>query len=1205
MRQPSVTKLVIIDLGEGNFEQGFPVVNIEIGNEGERPTVRTQGELLPSPNIQKYYDKWRSAYRSLVGTYRLGGKAGQTKNVSLDEIKETANSLEEELNSWLNSESFRPIKETLLDKSNEEDEVRVIIQTENVKIRGIPWQLWDFFNRRPKAEVALAKPTYQRPEKSHSRKSVRILAILGDRTEINSTELTGINVEKDKQLLENLPHAEIAFLVESQRQELYDSLWNKQGWDIISFSGHSRTEGKTGQIDINPTDSLNIADLKHALEKAIERGLHLAIFNSCDGLGLAWQLENLHIPQIIVMREPVPDKVAQEFLKYFLQAFSNNESFYLAVHEARKRLQEELENQFPNASWLPVICQNPAEIPLSWNQLCYRDNTVKDDNKGGILEPTRYHNIPINIVNKEKFVGREEYLLELDGRLKKDDASVAVICAIEGMGGIGKTELALQYAILNLQTYQGGICCLYARNQDVGLQIVQFVENNFPKLKRKIPEERDLKGKVDFCWSNWVDGNVLVILDDVQDYSKLESYLPKQSRFKVLTTTRLKSVELSHEPLILGVLTEEASLDFLRQWVGNERISQELDKAKTLCQWLGYLPLGLQLIGRYMKQRKSEKKLSLETMLHRLEKKGLKHSSLVRNEKDHTWILTAKRGVAAAFELSWEELTNEAQQLGCLLSLFALAPIPWILVEKVASEQDAEDLENERFELENLYLIQGEQTYQFHQLIREFFQGKLEELPNKDDMKRAFAAAMVEQARQIPDTPPRKMPKSLTDSIPHIEEVTQFEIQALNDDDIYWPFIGLARFYNGQGLYAQVEQWCEKGLSVGQARFGTEVSAQAQDTIAILWLLQAKVLRIKGEYEQAIKKYQQSLNNLSENQKGQKVRAFRGLGHAYRLFGEHDKSIQNYEASLTLARTIKDEKGEARAAYGVARIYRLQGDLKTAKSRYQEASNAFKPLELPADEAWALFGLAEVQRMMGNIEPSRKSYSESFVLFKDLKHKEGEAYAAWGVGEINRLGGESEAKKGNIDIANKHFEAAKENYNRSLEICQKISDRRSEAWALLGVAEVLRMEGKYQESVSQTEAVEKYQEALTKYEQTHDLVVGKECVETAHAILGIAATKRLLKLVGVEDDSTALEIEQAYVDALKIYKDHQMNYCIVYVLIDRALYALSQSDYEQFQSDLNQAEAICVEKGYAPEKSLIEKIRKEQDSGELHTLNFP
>ncbi|HEY9665167.1 MAG TPA: CHASE2 domain-containing protein, partial [Coleofasciculaceae cyanobacterium] len=114
-----------------------------------------------------------------------------------------------------------------------------------------------------------------------------------------------------------------------------------------------------------------------AVKKAVEKGLKIAIFNSCDGLGLAKNLEDLQIPQIVVMREPVPDRVSQEFLKYFLAAFSKGEPFYLSVREARERLQG-LEDQFPCATWLPIICQNLACLPPSWQDLCHRgDNLVQ------------------------------------------------------------------------------------------------------------------------------------------------------------------------------------------------------------------------------------------------------------------------------------------------------------------------------------------------------------------------------------------------------------------------------------------------------------------------------------------------------------------------------------------------------------------------------------------------------------------------------------------------------------------------------------------------------------------------------------------------------------------------------------------------------------------------------------------------------------
>ena len=189
-----------------------------------------------------------------------------------------------------------------------------------MQMQQIPWHLWDFFEHYQKAEVALSLTGNRKEKTASPRNQIRILTILG-----NST---GIDVEADKQVLENLLHSETVFLVEPSRQELHKFLWDEQGWDILCYSGHSfsQADGSTGAMLLNQTDSLSIKELKYSLTKAIERGLQLAIFNSCDGLGLARELADLHIPLQVVMREPVPDKVAQEFLKYFLTAFSSGKS---------------------------------------------------------------------------------------------------------------------------------------------------------------------------------------------------------------------------------------------------------------------------------------------------------------------------------------------------------------------------------------------------------------------------------------------------------------------------------------------------------------------------------------------------------------------------------------------------------------------------------------------------------------------------------------------------------------------------------------------------------------------------------------------------------------------------------------------------------------------------------------------------------------
>ncbi len=408
-------KLVVLKLDGDLNQQGFRVT-LEIGGEGERPEIEMTGNLPPDPELATHLQRhWQEKYRRLGAPYgrfqplKDGSDKTQrhtdtqkpqqnfptsshyslrvSKNLSqpLDapalyritpqqiiydgsvndrfhECRESAKELSDRLKAWLDSEPFRNIDRRLREELNRDEVIRLLIRTKDEHLQKLPWHLWDFFERYPKAEVALSTLKCQRLKKfptTTRKEKVRILAILG--------HSEGINIESDRQLLEKLPNAETVFLVEPQHQQINDYLW-EQPWDIIFFAGHSETSGDTGRIYINPTDSLTIKQLGFALKKAVDGGLKLAIFNSCDGLGLARQLDDLQIPQMIVMRELVPDQVAQEFLKYFLTAFANGKSLYLAVRQARERL-EGLESKFPCASWLPVICQHPADRPPTWEEL--------------------------------------------------------------------------------------------------------------------------------------------------------------------------------------------------------------------------------------------------------------------------------------------------------------------------------------------------------------------------------------------------------------------------------------------------------------------------------------------------------------------------------------------------------------------------------------------------------------------------------------------------------------------------------------------------------------------------------------------------------------------------------------------------------------------------------------------------------------------
>ncbi|MBW4594113.1 MAG: CHAT domain-containing protein [Brasilonema angustatum HA4187-MV1] len=428
-----MNKLVILNLGRGTLQEGFDFVTVVLQSEENSKTSQFQGSLPAAPDILDLYRRWQLLYDLIYSarSINIGLRLSQLtdEDIKIDEADVThvsdadfyklCEELQNQIDNWLDTEAFRNIDRQLRMRLSHDDEIRVIIQTEDNLLRKLPWHIWRFFRDYRLAEVALSPIEFE-PESQtkSSAQRVRILAILGDST--------GIDIDADKKLLSSLSNdVETVFLVEPKRPEIDEQLWDKRGWDILFFAGHSfsRNDGETGHIYINPTESLTIPQLKNALKTAIERGLQLAIFNSCDGLGLAQQLDDLHIPQMIVMREPVPDKVAQEFLKRFLRGFADGKSFYLAVREAREQLQG-LETEFPGASWLPVICQNPAELPPRWIDL---GGTPRCPYKG--LSAFRQE-------DKSVFFGREAFTHRLLEAVNKKP-----LVAVIGPSGRGKSSV--------------------------------------------------------------------------------------------------------------------------------------------------------------------------------------------------------------------------------------------------------------------------------------------------------------------------------------------------------------------------------------------------------------------------------------------------------------------------------------------------------------------------------------------------------------------------------------------------------------------------------------------------------------------------------------------------------------------------------------------------------------------------------------------
>ncbi|MGD2183211.1 tetratricopeptide repeat protein [Lusitaniella coriacea] len=581
-------------------------------------------------------------------------------------------------------------------------------------------------------------------------------------------------------------------------------------------------------------------------------------------------------------------------------------------------------------------------------------------------------------------MGRDDDLDTLHKTLQQN-SSVA-ISTVTGMGGIGKTELALQYAQRYWEEfYPGGALWLQAREADLGVQILTFAR---VQMQLNPSEKEELAEQIDYCWRNWRgEGNVLVILDDVTDYQSVEPYLPPNlPRFKVIVTTRVQNLAQSFAALDLEVLKEPAALELLASLIGETRLNREEDAAKNLCAWLGYLPLGLELVGQYLAQRQD---LSLVKMQQRLEKKRLEHKSL----EEPTSQTTAQQGVKAAFELSWQDLATEARELACLLSLFALAPIPWETVEACLPEEDEEELEDIRDGvLVQLSLLQRVETgwFQLHSLLREFLRGKLEALEVADGLKRKYCQVMIRVSKQVPQSPTIQDIKGLTPVVPHLTETAKTWVDCVEDENLMWAFLGLVFYYNGQGLYSLAEPWFQVCLSTVRARLGEEHPDVATSLNNL-----AELYRSQGRYEAAEPLYLEALElrkKLLGEEHPDVATSLNNLAELYRSQGRYEAAEPLYLEALDLKKKLLGEEHPhvASSLNNLAGLYYSQGRYEAAEPLYLEALDLYKKLlgEEHPSVATSLNNLAGLYKSQGRYEAAEPLYLEALELRKKLLGEE-------------------------------------------------------------------------------------------------------------------------------------------------------------------------------------------------------------------------
>ncbi|MEH2058599.1 MAG: CHASE2 domain-containing protein [Nostoc sp.] len=354
--------------------------------EGQRLTVQVN-----YPNIlTQLYQEWRQAYINFYQSEQMRGRriGGGIATITIDwhaELVKAESKLMYEFHRWLRSAELYDIRLFIAQASQElvkanlgaSEVVKVFLTCAPIELGRFPWEAWEIGTEFAttgtiqliRAPLNIGTDTAN--DGKFKPRRARILAILGDDT--------GLNFQKEKAALKSLLRiADVTFTGWQPKQkaaqviqQITDIITDEQGWDVLFFAGHSNETDMTGgELSIAPGVSISINEIAPQLSAAKKRGLQVAIFNSCSGLNIADSLIDLGFSQVVVMREPIHNRVAQEFLVLFLQGLGKHLDIYESMMAARQSLRS---HTYPSAYLVPsLFCHPGAKLfrisPFGWKQ---------------------------------------------------------------------------------------------------------------------------------------------------------------------------------------------------------------------------------------------------------------------------------------------------------------------------------------------------------------------------------------------------------------------------------------------------------------------------------------------------------------------------------------------------------------------------------------------------------------------------------------------------------------------------------------------------------------------------------------------------------------------------------------------------------------------------------------------------------------------
>ncbi|MFO0623973.1 MAG: tetratricopeptide repeat protein, partial [Polyangiales bacterium] len=644
------------------------------------------------------------------------------------------------------------------------------------------------------------------------------------------------------------------------------------------------------------------------------------------------------------------------------------------------------------------------------------------------------------------FVAREAELDALTRWVKQPGA--AVISAVEGEGGIGKTELALKVAD---ETQKAGRPVLWLERADTDVRAALLALGRTAEPDwRPSPEAPidDLRGHVRRTLAPY---HGLVVLDDVADAAVVDTLTPG-SAWNVLVTTRQERLVPGAVPLSLGPLDEAAGLRLLAQmaWRSEEVPAEEREAAAEVVRALAGLPLAIEVAGAAMWQRGQS---SAEWLADFRARVGAAADERTR--------------VEAVLLRSLDAVAPEARDA---LDVLAVAAPAGLDADQVATGVQRSPVATRRHldALARMHLARWSPAtgrYTLHPLVREAMRRRMQ-----DDGARWDAArgAVGRVARALWAWIGEPLSRDAGEGwVRWAQARAQIEGLRLADWGAGTPgAIEVGDAVGSLDQFRQLDTAPEVRLAALDAAMALVAGAD-KDVEGRILAARGDLRCHHGDLDNAKMDYDRALTLFGDvqNRLGQ-ANVLHARGNLMLRRGDIDNAERNYDRAFTLVSEVQDRIGQANVLKSRGDLRYFRSDLEGAAKDYDCALKLFEEMRDRLGQANVLQRLGDLKLRSRDLDGVEEDYNRALTLFDEARDRLGQANVLHRRGDVRRFRSD--------------FDNAEKDYDRAYELFGEVQSR-------LGQANVLRARGDLRRTRSDLEGAEKdYNCAYTFYVEEQD-----------------------------------------------------------------------------------------------------------------------